>query len=156
MKKKLLPLVLAIALASSGCLHKTGGAVTPKERAATYNAVLAQTNDTIESGAEAAAASGVITAAQAKPIIQFASQVATLHKQITVILGQATVTTADLASIAVLLDQIKAAGDQAIASGALGIKNPKSQLTFKQNLDGLYAAADAVVSALQQVQTGGK
>lgn len=153
-KTLLLPIVLAIA--TVGCIHKASGPVTPKERAATYNAVLAQTNDTIEQGAEAASASGVITAAQAKPIIQFASQVATLHKQVTVILGQATVTTADLASISVLLDQIKSAGDQAIASGALGIKNPKSMETFKADLDALYSAADAILSALQQIQTGGK
>lgn len=154
MKKLILPLVLA--LATVGCIHKASGPVTAKERAATYNAILAQTDNTIESGAEAASASGVITVAQAKPIIAFTAQVATLHKQVTTILGQATVTTADRASIAVLLDQIKTAGDQAIASGALGIKNPKSQETFKSDLDALYSAADAIVSALQQVQTGGK
>lgn len=143
--------VLALTAA---CIHKSQGKVTPKERAAVYNTSFAQINNTIEQGAEAAANSGVITAGQAAPIIAFTGRVAELHKQITLILGQATTTQANIDSIATLLDQIKAAGDQAIASGALGIKNPRSQQKFTDDLNALYSAADAILAALKQSKGG--
>ena len=49
---KRIALVL-ILLASSACIHKTGGKVTPMERVTTDNAVLAQMINTVEQGTEA-------------------------------------------------------------------------------------------------------
>jgi len=153
MKKELL-LPLVLTLATVGCIHKTSGAVTPRERAVTFNAAFAQTNDAIEQGAELAVTTGLLTAMKAKPIIAFTEHVAELHKQITAILGQSVVTQANIDSIAVLLDKIKAEGDAAIASGALGIKNPRSQQSFVADLNSLYALADTVLDAIKQVKGG--
>ena len=150
MKSLLLTVVMALAF-SSACIHKASGPVSAKERAATFNAVFAETDSTIEQGAEAAASSGLLTNAQAQPIIAFTGQAASLHKQVTAILGQATITAGDLASIQALLLEIKAQGDAAIASGAMGVKNPKSQAKFSDDLNSLYSAADAIISAIQQV-----
>lgn len=154
MRLKALLLPLVFTLATVGCIHKTGGAVTPKERAVTYNAAFAQSTDNFEQGVELAVTTGALTTAQARPIIVFLGHEKDLHKQVTAILGQATITSADLTSIGNLLDEIKKEGDAAIASGALGIKNPKSQATFKQDLDGIYALADVLLSSIQQLKGG--
>jgi len=155
MRKSKTVLLAAILLVTAACIHKQTGTVTPKEKAATFNAVFAETNNTIEQGAEAAVRSGLLTPEQGAPVIAFTGQAATVHLQITAILAQSTITTKDIASIQALLDQIKKSGDQAIASGAIGIKNPKTQNTFAKDFDSLYAAADAILSALQQLQAGG-
>jgi len=153
MKKELL-LPLVLTLATVGCIHRASGTVTPKERATTYNAAFAQANDAIEQGAELAVTTGVLTSANAKPIIAFTEHVAELHKQITAILGQSVVTQANIDSIAALLDKIKAEGDAAIASGALGVKNPRSQQTFKMDLDNIYSLADTVLATIKEVKAG--
>jgi len=77
-----------------------------------------------------------------------------LIKQITAILGQSVVTQANIDSIAALLDKIKAEGDAAIASGALGIKNPRSQQSFVADLNSLYVLADTVLDAIKAVKAG--
>jgi hypothetical protein len=146
--------VLTVVILAAACIHKAGGTVTAKEKAVTYNAVLAETNNTLEKGAEAAAASKLLPVTQAKTIIELTGRVAELHKQVTNILEQGVITDASIASIKALLDQIKTEGDLAIASGALGVKNPNSQNTFTQDLDSLYSAADAILSALSQAKVG--
>ncbi len=144
--------VLAILLlVSTACMHKAGGgAITPWERITTYNATLAQANNTVEQGVEAAVTSGVLSAQNAQPIIAWTGQVATLHQQITAILATGQSTTANVAAVQALVDQMKASLD-AIPPGALGIKNPKSQQTFKADADSIFSLADAVLTNLKAV-----
>lgn len=149
-------LVVALLLSTVACLHKSGGTpVTPWERVHTYNAVFAETNNTVEKGAEAAVSSGLLVPQQAAPLIGWTGQVAALHQQVTTLLEKGTATDADIANVRSLLGQIKDSGTVLVNSGALGIKNPKSQQTFALDIQGIYSAGDAVLAALQQIKGGG-
>lgn len=152
MKKRVAIAVLSCLLLV-GCIHKTGGTVTPWERVTTYNAALAQANDTVEQGAEAVVVAALATPDQVRPVISASGQVATLHFQITAILQQGTATQANIASVKALVDQIEAAIN-AVPVTTLGIKNPKSQQSFSADLKNLGTLADAVLSSLQAVNGG--
>lgn len=149
-------LVAVLIISTVACLHKSGGTkVTPWEKVHTYNAVFAETNNTVERGAEAAASSGLLNPSQAGVVIAWTGQVASVHQQITSILEKGMVTDADLSTVRVLLTQIKDSGTALVNSGALGIKNPKTQQTFAADIDAIYSAGDAILSALQQIKAGG-
>jgi hypothetical protein len=149
---KVFALIVLLSLMSTACIHKTNqAAVTPWERVTTYNAALAQANDTAEQGAEAVVSSGLATPAQAAPIIIATGRVAGLHLQVTAILKQGTATQANIASIKAMVDQIEASIN-AIPVASLGIKNPKSQQSFAADLKSISTLADAVLSSLEVVQ----
>jgi hypothetical protein len=150
MKKKFAILPLLLCMVATACIHKSSGAVTPWERVQTYNAAFATSNNTLEQGAEAVVASGLITPTQGAPIIGLTGQVATIHEQVTAILAKGTATTADIASVQALTDQIKAV-ILALPPSVLGIKNPKSQQTFQADVTSLSTLADAVLSSLKAV-----
>lgn len=142
-------LVILLTLATAGCIHKQG-VVSPWERVQTYNAEVAVANGTLEQGAEAAVSSGLLPANQAAPIIGWTGQVASLHLQVTAILESGQATTANIASVQALVNQIK----QSVAAlplSALGIKNPKSQNTFQVDANSLLTLADAVMTSLKAV-----
>lgn len=143
-----LAVLTILILLTTACIHKAGAPVTPMEKATTYNAALADANNTIEKGAEIAASTGVLTPLQAAPMIGACGRIATIHTQITAVLRQGTPTSASVASIAALIDQVKAAV-QAIPPEALGIKNPQSQQIFKTDVANVYSLADAILNALQ-------
>lgn len=149
MKRKIqfgcLFLILALTTA---CIHKTGGVATPMEKAVTYNAALADADNTVERGAEACALSGVLTSVQVEPIIEWTARVAIIHEQITLTLQQGGMTTANVASITALIDQLKNSVNT-IQPQALGVKNPKSQQTFQADVANIFALADAVLNSLQ-------
>jgi len=145
--RKASALVIALLL-TTACIHKTGGTVTPWEKVTTYNAALAQANNTLEQGAESVASSGLATPAQVAPIISVSGQVATLHLQVTAIIQQAQTTTVSLASVQALVDQIKAS-IQSIPPTSLGLKNPKTQQAFSQDVSSLSTLADAILTSLQ-------
>jgi hypothetical protein len=140
--------------ASLGCIHKTGGTVTPWERVHTYNATLAEANNTLERGAEAAVSANLLQPIQAAPIINMTGQVAVLHQQVTAILAQGQATAANVASVRAMVDQIKASLS-ALPASALGIKNPKSQQTFQADVTSIGTLADALLTALEAVGGGG-
>jgi len=146
--------VVAITICfTSGCIHKNGSGVTPWERVATYNAVFAQSNDAIEQGTEAAAASGVLSVQQAYPVIAFTGQVALAHQQITAILAKgANVSASDFGTVDALLQTIAVSGQQLVASGAIGVKNPKTQQTIAQDVTALVSLAQTLLSTLQSLQ----
>lgn len=148
--QKLAPVILFLAFIPA-CIHKTGStAVTPWERVHTYNAALAEANNAIEQGAEAVALSNLATPAEVAPIINASGQVALVHQQITAILAQGQATQANIASVAALVDTIKAS-IQKIPPAALGLKNPKSQRVFQDDVNNIYTLLDAVLTALQAV-----
>ena len=146
--------LLLLTLTTAGCIHKTGGAVTPWERVHTYNAALAEANNTVEKGAEAVVTSGFSTAQQMAPVINWTGQVAMLHQQITSILGQGQATQANIASVKALVDQVKASL-QALPPTALGLKNPNSQRSFNDDVANIGLLADSILSSLQAAASGG-
>lgn len=140
---------LAVALlATVACIHKTGGTqVTPWERVHTYNAALATANNAVEQGAEATVTSGLTTAPEMAPIINWTGRVAMLHQQITSILAQGSATQANVASVKGLVDAIKASIAE-LPAPTLGLKNPRTQQSFQQDVQALGALADSLLSAL--------
>jgi len=143
-------ILLCVVFATVGCIHKTGGSVTPWEQVTTYNAALAQANNTAEQGAEAVVVSGLVSPSDMRPVIQTTGQVATLHLQITAILQQGTATAANVASVQTLVDQIKAS-IAALPPTTLGIKNPKSQQSFYADLNSIGTLADSLLASLKLV-----
>jgi len=152
-KTRSLALILCALTLTAACIHKTGGAVTPWERVHTYNASLAETNNAIEKGAEIAVSTDLLQPAQAAPVIGWTGQVATLHLQVTAILQQGQATTANIAGVRSLIDQIKAS-IATLPPAALGIKNPKSQQTFEQDVQAIGTLADGILAALEAIGTG--
>ena len=148
-RTNVLPVFLLLLL-TAACIHKSGGAVTPWERVTTYNAALAQANNTLEQGAEAISTSGLATPAQVAPLIGTTGTVATIHLQVTAILQQGTATAANIASIKALIDQMNAS-ISAIPVTTLGIKNPKSQQSFAADLKSISTMADAVLASLEAI-----
>lgn len=153
-KAKLTGIFLILAL-SVACIHKTGGAVTPWERVHTYNAALAEANNATERGAEAVVTSGLTSAQQMAPIINWTGQVAMLHQQITSILSQGSATQANIASVRALVNTIKQSAST-IPPAALGFKNPNSQRAFEADVGNIGTLADSILSALQSAVGGGQ
>lgn len=142
-----------LALTLTACIHKQSGPVTPWERVHTYNASFAEANNTLEQGLEAAVTANLLPAAQAAPIIGWTGQVAQLHQQVTAVLQQGTATTANVATVKALIDQMKASA-MTLPPSALGIKNPRSQQTFQQDVSSIASLADAILSSMQAVVAG--
>lgn len=147
--------IIFILALSVACIHKTGGTVTSWERVHTYNAALAEANNATERGAEAIVTSGLGSAQQMAPIINWTGQVAMLHQQITSILAQGSATQANIVSVKALTDVIKRSM-QTLPPAALGVKNPNSQRAFQDDVSNIGALADSILSALgNAVDAGG-
>lgn len=145
-------LVALLLLCSFGCIHKSTP-VTPWERVTTENAILAQLIKTSEQGTEAVQTSGLITAQQAMPIIQFEGRAAEIQTQINSILAQSP-TAANIPQIQALVTQIGASAKTLVDSGALGIKNPKSQQTIGADVQAIVGSANLILSAYQTAVGG--
>lgn len=143
-----------LCLVLAGCIHKTGGVVTPQERLMTDNAILAQFVNTAEQGTEAAVTSGLISTQTARPVITFEDQFSQTHKQVTALLNQG-LTTANLAQVQTLLGNLKTTADALVASGNIGVKNPKTQMTITADINNVIALTQAVLTDIQIVQAGG-
>jgi len=149
---KLTTLLLFLVL-TVGCIHKSG-TVSPMERATTDNALFAQVDNSVEQGAEAVVTSGLVSAETMKPVIAWTGQIASIHEQITAILAKGTVLSAgDYTTIQSLLAQIQTSGTALINSGALGVKNPKSQQTIAADIQALLNLASAILSDLSALQS---
>ena len=155
MKKRAFQLALmtCVFLATLGCIHKATP-VTPWERVMTDNAILAQFADTAEQGTELAVTSGLLSTATARPVILFEDKFAVTHKQITAILAQGQLT-ANLPQVQALLTTLQTEGDALVASGNIGIKNPKTQMTITADLNNILALTRAVLTDIQVFQSGG-
>lgn len=150
--KSVATLTLLIVLASTvGCIHKSSGPVTPAERLMTDNAVLAQFADTAEQGTELAVTSGLMTTAAARPVIMFEGQFAATHEQITSLLNQG-LTATNLAQVQILLTNLNTQAAAIIASGSIGIKNPKTQQTISGDINTIIAFTQAVLTDIQLYQ----
>lgn len=147
-------LIVLTVLCTTGCIHKATP-ITPWERVMTDNALLAQFVDTAEQGTELAVSSGVLSASTAKPVIRVESRFPDVHKKITAILAQGS--GADFTTANALLDQFKADMQALIASGEIGIKNPKTQMSISGDLNNIVNLTKAVLADIQLIHptTGG-
>lgn len=150
----LTPIVLIVALGLEvACIKKTTGTVTPWEKAASYNAAFADLNQTIEQGAEIAASGNILPKDNAAQVIDFTGRAATVHLQITAIIQKgANASPTDMASMQDLLSQISASGQVLIKSGNIGIKNPRSQQDFAQDVAALINLAQTLINLIPQLQ----
>jgi len=145
MKKRLLPVILLTAL-TAACIHKTGGQVSAWERVNVNMAALAQINNDVAKGIIAAEQNGLISTQQAASILNYQEVVATDHAAIENILATGSVqATNQSAKIAALLNEIQNQGTTLIQSGGLGVKNPKSQQTFTQDLQGIVTLTGIIL-----------
>jgi|SRR6185312_12604244 len=146
--------ILSIALLLSvGCIHKTGGTVTPWERVTTDNAVFTQSLNTIEQGTEAAAVSGVIANDKAAEVLGFVKLASQDDQQITAILDKGgSVSLADYNTIQGLISQLSASGQELVTSGGIGVKNPLTQQNIAQDIQNATALASALLTDVQAVK----
>lgn len=153
----MLSLLITLLLASTACIHKTGGQVTPWEKAATYNAEFADGLNTVTQGVIAAQTSGLITAVQAKPLLAWCSNAASDHKQITAIIAVPPSATG-LQQIEAIVTQVGMSANVLVTSGQAGIKNPKSQQTFAADINAVASIANVILTSYQQALAaqGGK
>lgn len=146
---------VAMIVLATACIHKTGGTVTPMEKVTTDNAVFAQVNNTIEQGCEALVNAGVWQPNQAAPVIAWTAKVAMIHQQITALIGTgSTVSASSLQTIQTLLDQIQQSANTLISSGAVNIKNPKSQQTVSADITSVITLGKTILAELQAYQNG--
>lgn len=145
--------VLTLCVALAGCIHKTGGAVTPWERVTTQNEIFAQSLTTVAQGVVVAQQTNLITAQQAKPVLQFASQVASIQEDLNKILALAP-SASNIPAIQALVNQVAVSAQGLLSSGALGVKNPKSQQTIGADVQAIVSSLNVILSSYQAA-TGG-
>jgi hypothetical protein len=145
----LLGLTISGTFGTIACIHKSAGAVTPWEKVTTYNAVLAQTNNSVEQGAELAAAQNILPVNGARLVITYTAQVAAVHLQITAALAKGSqLTISDTSTISQLLQQIQQSGTALVSTGLIGVKNPKSQQTIAADVTSIVSVAQSIVDLL--------
>ena len=143
-------LIVVFVLSTVACIHKQSGTVSPWERVNTNMAALAQINDEVAKGIIAVQQAGTISGQQAAPILNYQETVAKDHMAIENILAAGSAQAASQAvQIQALLNEIKNQGTALIQSGGLGVKNPTSQQTFTQDLQGIVNLAGIVLADYQ-------
>lgn len=142
--------VIVLTAITVACIHKQSGSVSPWERVNVNLAALAQINANVAKGVIAVQQAGTMTAQQAAPILNYQEIVAKDHMAIENIFAAGSAQAASQsARIQALLNEIKNQGTTLIQSGGLGIKNPKSQQTFTQDLQGMINLAEVVLADYQ-------
>jgi hypothetical protein len=140
-------LVVLLTLLTTACIHKQSGPVSPWERVNVNMAALAQINEDVAKGIIAAQQVGALTVQQAAPILNYQELVAKDHTALENILAAGSAQAAGQSiQIQALLNEIKNQGTALIQSGGIGIKNPKSQQTFAQDLQGIINLASVVLA----------
>ena len=113
-------------------------------------AALAQINDDVAKGVIGIQQGGTISVQQAAPILNYQELVAKDHAAIENILSAGSTQAGTQATqIQALLNEIEKQGTALIQSGGLGIKNPKSQQTFAQDLQGIVNLASVILEDFQ-------
>ena len=149
MRKKMF-LILVLLATTVACIHKQSGPVSAWERVNVNMAALAQINDEVAKGIIAVQQAGTISVQQAAPILGYQETVAKDHIAIESILSAGSTEAGSKAvQIRGLLNEIKNQGTVLIQSGGLGVKNPKSQQSFTQDLQGIVNLAQIVLADYQ-------
>jgi hypothetical protein len=148
--RRRISLVICLMVITAACIHKQSGPVSPWERVNVNLAALAQVNEDVAKGLIAAQQAGAITVQQAAPILNYQEAVAKDHMALENILAAGSGEAAGQSiQIQALLKEIESQGTALIQSGGLGIKNPKSQQTFTQDLQGIINLAGVVMADYQ-------
>jgi hypothetical protein len=149
MRKKMF-LILVLLATTVACIHKQSGPVSAWERVNVNMAALAQINDEVAKGIIAVQQAGAISVQQAAPILGYEETVAKDHMAIENILSAGSTEAGSKAvQIQALLNEIKSQGAALIQSGGLGVKNPQSQQSFTQDLQGIVNLAQIVLADYQ-------
>jgi hypothetical protein len=152
MKLKVALLALLTAI-TAACIHKPSGPVSPWERVNINLAALAQINADVAKGVIAVQQAGSITVQQAAPILNYQELVAKDHMAIENILAAGSAQAASQSDrIRALLEEIKSQGTSLIQSGGLGVKNPKSQQLFTQDLQAIVNLAQVILADYELVK----
>lgn len=147
-------MISAIAVLSA-CIHKTGGQVTPWERVTTYNAAFAEGLVATTQGTIAVQESGLVTVNQAKPVMQFLDNTASIQEQLNKILALAP-DAKNIPAIKALVDQLAAGANSLVGSGVIGVKNPRSQQSIGADITNLVNTANLILQAyISAVPSGG-
>jgi hypothetical protein len=148
--RKPISLLIFLLVSMAACIHKPSGPVSAWERVNVNLAALAQINDDVAKGVIAAQQNGLITTQQAAPVLNYQELAAKDHEAIENILAAgSTQATSQAAQIQALLDEIKNQGTTLIQSGGLGVKNPKSQQTFTQDLQSIVTLTETILTDFQ-------
>src|ERR1700733_2537089 len=149
--KRGIALIFILLSVTIACIHKQSGTVSPWERVNVNMAALAQINDDVAKGVIGVQQAGTISAQQASPILNYQELVAKDHAAIENILSAgSTQAGTQSTQIQALLNEIEKQGTTLIQSGGLGIKNPKSQQTFAQDLQGIVNLASVILTDYQR------
>jgi hypothetical protein len=153
MNKRSVFVVVILMAMTVACIHKQSGSVSPWERVNVNMAALAQINSDTAKGIIVLQQAGTITSQQASPILSYQETVAKDHAAIENILAAGSAQAGSQAlQIQALLNEIKTQGTALIQSGGLGIKNPKSQQTFAQDLQGIVNLAEVILTDYQTAE----
>ncbi len=148
--KRSIALIFILMSITIACIHKQSGTVSPWERVNVNMAALAQINDDVAKGVIGVQQAGTINAQQAAPILNYQELVAKDHAAMENILSAgSTQAGSQSTQIQALLNEIEKQGTTLIQSGGLGIKNPKSQQTFAQDLQGIVNLASVILTDYQ-------
>lgn len=148
--RRSIALVVLLMAATVACIHRQSGPISPWERVNVNLAALAQINNDVAKGVIAVQQEGTMTVPQVEPILTYQEMVAKDHAAIENILAAGSAQAASQAAqIRALLNEIKNQGTALIQSGGLGIKNPRSQQAFVQDLQGIVNLADVVLADYQ-------
>lgn len=151
--KRSIALIFILMSLTIACIHKQSGTVSPWERVNVNMAALAQINDDVAKGVIGVQQAGTISAQQAAPILNYQELVAKDHAAIENILSAgSTQAGTQTTQIQALLNEIEKQGTALIQSGSLGIKNPKSQQTFAQDLQGIVNLASVILTDYQSAE----
>ncbi len=143
-------LIIFVTAFTTTCIHKSSGPVSAWERVNVNMAALAEINHDVAKGIITAQQTGLLTVQQAAPILSYQEIVAKDHAAIENILATgSSQATSHSAAIQALLEKIKRQGTTLIQSGGLGVKNPRSQQTFAQDLQAIVNLTETVLADFQ-------
>jgi hypothetical protein len=142
--------LILLLTAAPACIHKPSGPVSPWERVNINLAALAQINADVAKGIIAAQQAGSLTVQQAAPVLNYQELVAKDHMAIeNIFAAGSTQAASQSARIQALLNEIQNQGTALIQSGGLGIKNPRSQQLFTQDLQAIINLAQVILADYQ-------
>lgn len=145
MRQRRLAAVLLVTLVLVGCIHKTGGQISPWERVTTDNAAFAQLVNDATQGVIALQGTGVLSVDQTKQVLGVLSLAAQNDQQVTAILNVGP--TGNLTQAQALLQQIQTSAVALVTcNGCWGIKNPKTQQAIASDIQEVGTLAQAIIS----------
>lgn len=148
---RLMAVTLACALTLSSCIHRVDNRQpSPFEQAVTYLSMLSTTNSTIADAVIQANRAGVLSVKDTDGILHFQAQIADDHQRLLSILNSGVSgATASAESVNRLLLDIETQANAMIASGGLGIKNPRNQQTVADDVRNILSLTPLITRNLQ-------